>query len=171
MFRVKDFKKWDMQPRLLTNEEIADPLKVIHEVFDYAHLPDLRNNLWEWLKTTVSGNFNKSSLHFRDRESLLALYERMQKLLEAAHLLLVAKNLTTTKLPSPNKQEVSDNLIESVPVPAAELKPIVDRLIHLLSPDFVFELGKVAENGTLPVYHFIVALPGTASRTYADCQD
>jgi hypothetical protein len=76
--RVKDFNKWDLQPRLLTDEEIADPMKVVDEIFDYAHLPDLRHTLWEWLKTTISGNFNKSSLHFRDRESLIAFYEKMQ---------------------------------------------------------------------------------------------
>lgn len=101
--KANDFNRWDQQPRILTDKEIAEPMIVVNEVFDYAHLPDLRNTLWEWLKTTVSGNFNKKSLHYKDRESLLAFYEKIQKLLEASHLLLVAQRLTT-----PAKQNHTD---------------------------------------------------------------
>lgn len=169
--RVKDFNKWDLQPRLLTEEEIADPMKVVNEMFDYAHLPDLRNTLWEWLKTTISGNFNKSSLHFRDRESLIAFYEKMEKLLEAVHLLLVTKKLARPGIRNTTTHaHTVDHFIQEV-VSAAELVPIIERLVALLSPEWVFKMGRIQElNSQWPVYYFLVVLPSSATRTFADCQ-
>jgi HEPN domain-containing protein len=169
--RVKDFNKWDMQPRLLTEEEIADPMMVVNEVFDYAHLPDLRNTLWEWLKTTISGNFNKSSLHFRDRESLIAFYEMMEKLLEAAHLLLVTKKLARPGIKNSTTVASTVNYHIQGVAPATELVPIVERLVALLSPEWVFEMVRIQElNGQSPVYYFLLVLSNTATRTYGDCQ-
>jgi HEPN domain-containing protein len=169
--RVKDFNKWDLQPRLLNEEEIADPMKVVNEVFDYAHLPDLRNTLWEWLKTTISGNFNKSSLHFRDRESLIAFFEKMEKLLEAAHLLLVTKKLARPGIKNSTSVASTVNHPVQDVAPAAELVPIVERLVALLSPEWVFEMGMIQElNSQLPIYYFLVVIPNTSTRTYGDCQ-
>ena len=168
---AQNYNKWDGQPRLLSDEEIAEPMKVIHEVFDYAHLPDLRNTLWEWLKTTISGNFNKGSLHYKDRESLLAFYEKMQKLLEASHLLLVARNLT-----APSKQHITalsvktKNVTAQRLVPATELMPIIDRLVALFSQEYLFEMGSIQKiHQSVSIYFFLLVLPNTATRTYAEC--
>jgi len=70
----------------LTKEEIANPNLVIDELFDFAHLPDVRELLWEWLKTTVTGSYTKT-LTAREREAIIILYEKMEKLVEAAHVL------------------------------------------------------------------------------------
>jgi HEPN domain-containing protein len=169
---AQNYNKWDSQPRILSDEEIANPMKVVYEVFDYAHLPDLRNTLWEWLKMTVSGNFNKRSLHYKDRESLLAFYEKIQKLLEASHLLLVAQHLT-----APAKQSNTDvssrtknNNYQQL-VPAIELVPIIDKLVALLSPEYLFEMGSLQElHNPTPLYFFLLVLPNTTTRTYAECQ-
>ena len=171
--QANDFNKWDQQPRILTDKEIADPLMVINEVFDYAHLPDLRNTLWEWLKTTISGNFNKKSLHYKDRESLMAFYEKMQKLLEATHLLLVAKKLAVRSSKESASQTTSTikEVVQKIAL-ATDLVPIIERLVTLLSPQLIFEMGTLQEtNAPLPVYYFLVVLPNTCTRTYAACQE
>ncbi len=61
-------------------------MAVIDDFFSYAHLPQVRELLWEWLKTTVTGNYNKS-LSRRERADLLYFYEQLTKLTEAVHLL------------------------------------------------------------------------------------
>lgn len=83
-----EYPEWEMQPRLLNKEEVTDPGIVLDEVFDYAHLPEWRSLLWEWLKITVSGTYNTESAEY-DRSSILYMYEKLQKLIEAAHLMYV----------------------------------------------------------------------------------
>jgi HEPN domain-containing protein len=171
--QLRDSNKWDGQPRLLTDEETADPMRVVYELFDYAHLPDLRNTLWEWLKTTVSGNYNKPSLHYKDRESLLAFYEKLQRLLEASHLLLVTHRLQKTKRkPEPTPSLPADDISpKPVLAPETELAPLIDKLVGLFSPQFLFDMGKIQEPlSDQPVYHFLLVLPNTATCTYAACQ-
>lgn len=73
-------------PYSLSKEEMENPYLVIDEIFDFAHLPDAKEILWEWMKTTVTGNFHKS-LNAREREAILVLYEKLDRLLEAAYLL------------------------------------------------------------------------------------
>ncbi len=70
----------------LTKEESDNPQQVLAELFDFAHLPELKQLLWDWLKTTVTGSYNKT-LNNRERSNILLLYEYLDKLLEANHLL------------------------------------------------------------------------------------
>lgn len=81
-----NYPEWEMQSRLLTKEEVTDPSIVLNEIFDFAHLPEWRTLLWEWLKITVSGTYNTESAE-AERNSILFLYEKLQKLIEAAHLI------------------------------------------------------------------------------------
>ena len=70
----------------LNEQEIANPYLVIDELFDFAHLPDVRELLWEWLKTTVTGSYHKNLSH-NERYAMLTLYEKIEKLVEAVHIL------------------------------------------------------------------------------------
>jgi hypothetical protein len=81
-----DFPAWEYRSQQLTPEEVQQPTRVLHELFDYAHLPELRAVLWEWLKCTVTGGFVET-MDLQQRNSILFLYEHMQKLIEAAHLI------------------------------------------------------------------------------------
>ena len=76
--KQSEYPEWEMQPRLLNKEEVTDPGIVLDEVFDYAHLPEWRSLLWEWLKITVSGTYNTESAEY-DRSSILYMYEKLQK--------------------------------------------------------------------------------------------
>ncbi len=81
-----DYPEWEMQSRLLTKEEVNDPTIVLNERFDFAHLPEWRNLLWEWLKLTVSGTYNTASAE-SERGNILFVYEKLQRLIEVSHIL------------------------------------------------------------------------------------
>lgn len=70
----------------LSEAEMADPVLVIDELFDFADLQDTRELLWSWLKTTVTGTFHKD-LSASERSAIITLYEKMEKLVEAAHVI------------------------------------------------------------------------------------
>jgi len=74
----------------LTQTENADPQLVIDELFDFAHLPDIRELMWEWLKVTVAGTYHKE-LSSSERSAILSLYEHLTRLVEAAHVMHIAK--------------------------------------------------------------------------------
>lgn len=83
---LHDYPSWELKPRKLSQEQMQDPLLVIHDFFNYSHLPEIRQQLWELLKTTVSGNYCRQ-LTRRERSDMLHFYEQLEKLVEAAHLL------------------------------------------------------------------------------------
>ncbi|MDE3252799.1 MAG: hypothetical protein KGO92_08325 [Bacteroidota bacterium] len=87
---MKTIKKGMETPVYPKNSALQDPYRVLDELFDYAHLDELEILLWEWLKTSVCGNFNKE-LTRTERNSLLTLYEKLQQLLEASHLIHLQK--------------------------------------------------------------------------------
>jgi hypothetical protein len=70
----------------LSKAEVNDPNLVIDELFDFADLPDVRELLWGWLKTTVTGTYHKD-LSASERSAIITLYEKMEKLVEAAHVM------------------------------------------------------------------------------------
>jgi len=74
---------------VLSPAEIRDPRMVIDELFDFADLEDIRNLLWEWLKATISGGYHKE-LHRHDKQAILVLYEKLEKLVEASYVLKTA---------------------------------------------------------------------------------
>jgi len=78
--------KQPIAPQQLTENEIADPQLVIDDLFDFAHLPDIRELLWDWLKVTVTGTYHKD-LSASERSAILTLYEKMNRLVEAAHVI------------------------------------------------------------------------------------
>jgi len=91
---IHEYRPAELEPRKLSSEEIANPYEVINELFSYGHLPQLREALWEWLKLGVSSSNHHESQ--RDRANLLYLYEKMEKLIEAAHIIYQRKRSQTT---------------------------------------------------------------------------
>lgn len=83
---VQDASQWKKHFHQLNEKEIADPYLVIDELFDFAHLPDVRELLWDWLKTTVTGSYHKT-LTPAERYAIITLYEKIKKLVEAVHIL------------------------------------------------------------------------------------
>jgi hypothetical protein len=82
---LSDYPAWELEPRKLSSEEIADPSLVIASLFDFAHLPQVRAHLWELFKTLVAGNYPE--LKRREKTDFIILYEKLEKLIEAAHII------------------------------------------------------------------------------------
>ena len=80
---------------VLDEAEIADPHLAIDEFFDFSHLDDARNLLWEWMKATISGQF--ASLEPEEKEAIIVLYEKTEKLMEAAYALHTGKKPPSAK--------------------------------------------------------------------------
>ena len=92
---VKDVHR-EINVQKLSKEELEDPYLVIDELFDFAHLPEIRELLWEWLKTTVIGSFPKK-LTATERSAILGLYEKIEKLIEAVQVIQNNKKLNIKK--------------------------------------------------------------------------
>jgi hypothetical protein len=82
---LSDYSSCELEPRLLAKEEVSDPYLVIHDLFSFAHLPSIREQLWEFFKLTVSGSYHKASR--KDRANLLFFYEKLETLVEAVHII------------------------------------------------------------------------------------
>lgn len=82
---LSDYPSAELEPRNLSKEEISDPYLVISELFDYMHLPQVREALWNWLKVSVTGGFKNESSN--ERQNLLGMYEKMAKVMEAVYLI------------------------------------------------------------------------------------
>ena len=82
---LSDYNPCELAPRKLTDEEIENPYVVIHDLFSYAHLPQIREHLWELLKITVSGNYHKKTRI--GRGNVLFFYEKLETLIEAVHII------------------------------------------------------------------------------------
>src|SRR5258708_35514561 len=70
----------------LTEEEINDPFLVIHNLFDFGDFSDIKKMFWEFFKATITGTYSKK-LRRDERIDIVTLYEYLEKLIEAAHLI------------------------------------------------------------------------------------
>jgi hypothetical protein len=84
---MSPFQKTGTRARRLAADELKDPRLVLARFFDYAGIDQQREQLWEWLKTMVSGSYSSRLLTKKQRYDLLYFYEQLQRLIEAAHLL------------------------------------------------------------------------------------
>jgi hypothetical protein len=95
---LSEYRPCELEPQKLTSIEIENPIMVIHSFFDFGHIPEIRMLMWDLLKTTVTGNYNRT-LSRRERSDMVYFYERLEKLVEAAHLVHVSyKNNPEKKL-------------------------------------------------------------------------
>lgn len=71
----------------LSEEEFSNPWLVVHAFFDHSGIESVKENMWDWLKVTVSGTFCTKMLDRDRRYDMLYLYEHLEKLIEAIHLI------------------------------------------------------------------------------------
>ena len=80
-----DFTAPDLLPRHLTKADIENPAAFLASLFDFAHLPELRSMLREWFNCTITGSWHQLSV--QERQDMVTFVEKMEQLLELAHLL------------------------------------------------------------------------------------
>lgn len=100
---VIDNHRGEFHPRKLTPEEANKPILVITGFFDFASLPQARELMDEWIKTTVTGSFNHE-LTRRERTSLYYFFGQVERLIEACYLLHSQKKYPASKRPVPKQK-------------------------------------------------------------------
>ena len=85
-----EYPSWELHPRKLTEEEVANPWLVIDSFFEYASLPQIRDELRIWLEITVTGNFPDHSNN-EQRNNLIYFYGQIERLIEATYILRILK--------------------------------------------------------------------------------
>ncbi|RAJ80111.1 HEPN domain-containing protein [Chitinophaga dinghuensis] len=84
--------KHDLQPAwmnrtfTLSLPEVQNPFEVLQNFFLLDDLYGLRESLWEIIKSTVTGSFNKE-LDRNTRGDMVFFYENLERLIEASYLL------------------------------------------------------------------------------------
>ena len=76
---------------MLSTEETQNPYMAFYNLFDFADLEALKGYLWLWLKITVTNGYTKEMYKFTDRDMIFIIYEQVQKLFEAAHVIYEEK--------------------------------------------------------------------------------
>lgn len=166
---IRDYMEWELKPRELTKEEIANPYLVINDLFDFAHLPSIREMLWQWLKATVTSTYC-IYLDRNEKYDLIYFYEKIQKLIEAAHLIhKEVKNVSRE-----NESYESDCLLPTLtpqPLACPELiKPTLEKIISTCKADQVF-LTSCYIDADMNLkghacYDLLILLPGTANQPF-----
>ena len=164
-------------PQKLTPAEIENPHQVIYDLFDFAHLPRIRELLWDFFKTTVIGNYNHD-LNRRERELLVTVYEKIEKLVEATHI--INENQKVTKKPVFEKYSFSEENINLnnlnrlarsyyVEIDLHEnLKKVVETIIRITNAEKLFWSGFSINTRNRPQFDFLVLLPPNAKYSYSD---
>lgn len=164
-------------PQKLAPEEIANPHQVIYDLFDFAHLPRIRELLWEFFKTTVIGNYTHD-LHRRERELLVTIYEKIEKLVEAAHI--INEKQKESKKPvfetypynaeninSVNLSRLSGSYQVEI-VLQEKLKTVVETIIRITNAEKLFWSGYTINSRHRPQFDFLVLLSPNAKYSYSD---
>lgn len=91
-----EYPAWELHPRKLNNKEVKNPHIVIDEFFDYARITQVRDLLWAWLESTVTGDFPKGLKRIQ-RERIISFYNHIEKLIEGVHVIHVQQKKTSLK--------------------------------------------------------------------------
>jgi HEPN domain-containing protein len=166
-----------LPPQKLTPAEIDNPHQVIYELFDFAHLPRIRELLWEFFKTAVTGNYSHD-LHRRERELLVTMYEKIEKLVEAAHI--INEKQKELKKPIFETYPFSAENINSINltriaeahqveiVLQEKLRTVIESIIRITNAEKLFWSGFTINNRNRPQFDFLVLLPKNAKYSYSD---
>lgn len=69
---------------------MTNPHLVFKDLFSTFHHDESRELMWEWLKSTFCGNFS-TELDVNEKVMIAVLYEKLEKLIDAAHIIYASK--------------------------------------------------------------------------------
>jgi hypothetical protein len=159
----------------LTDEEINDPYLVIEDVFQFGHLPDLREMLWNSFKSNITGTYHKE-LTRKERNEIVYLYEYMERLVEAAHIINESRKTTDIKdntlvLYPINSENINRTAIEricnkSATTTSKELQSIITTIARFTNAEKIFFISLATEANRKVQYDFLALLPGNNPLTF-----
>lgn len=82
---LESYHPCELHPRELTADQISNPLLVLSEFFDFAHLPQHRQELKQLVEIVVTGSYSRLSIE--ERGDVIYYFRLFEKLIEAAHLI------------------------------------------------------------------------------------
>jgi HEPN domain-containing protein len=163
---IRDAGKHNRSFRL-TEEERLNPYLVIRDTFSGNNIHGIRKMLWAWLKTSLaekhSGQPKKESLN------LIDVYERLEKLIEAAYIINEERRLkgfTAEADPVPGQygQQIHGNK------PAdASLQATISFLISAVNPEKIFLLNKNAVYAKDPAgADLLIVIPDSSQKAFKE---
>jgi HEPN domain-containing protein len=161
----------------LNTDEKTNPFLVLHQLFDFANVAGIKDLLWQWLKITVTGGYTKKYTSYNEREHIVLLYEHLEKLLEASHLIYLSRKKTIDEQLSrlENQKtgqttpffEREDNISNAL---KEQLQQLSTSIVDLVFPAFIFYLGSsTPKNLDEPTiennlrHYVLVIMPSTAT--------
>ena len=171
----------------LSEEEINDPYLVIKDFFQFGHLPEIREMLWDSFKATITGNYPKR-LDRRERNDIVYLYEYIERLVEASHLInenQKLKNLSNEKLSSTSNELVfSPFLSENIKTSEIEticdkidfakirqVETIIQAIVSNTNAEKVFFVEFKNSVNDTKQFDFLALLPGNSQLTFKEYQE
>ena len=127
---------WYNQPLRLNDDQLNNPEFALDDFFEFYHLNEVREILWQWVTEVVSSPRNISSSH-HDRHNHLFFYEKLEGLVEAAWVINrgkapVVDGTSPTFIRNEQKDRYSkpERLIEKVAVhPIAVIQEVFSQLL------------------------------------------
>jgi len=164
----------------LTDEEKSNPYLVIDDIFQFGHLPDLREMLWNSFRSTITGTYHKE-LTRKERNEIVYLYEYMERLVEAAHIINESRKTTDIKdntlvLYPVNSENIKRTGIEKICNKSAissakELQTIITTIARFTNAEKIFFISLAIEANRKVQYDFLVLLPGNCQLTFKEYQN
>ncbi len=164
----------------LTGEEINDPYLVIEDIFQFGHLPDLREMLWNSFKSNITGSYHKE-LTRRERNDIVYLHEYMERLVEATHIInenrktSVIKDNTVVLYPidseNINKAAIERICNKSTLSTPKELRSIITTIGRFTNAEKIFFISLATEANRKVQHDFLALLPGNSPLTFKEYQN
>ena len=171
----------------LTKDEINDPYLVIKDLFQFGHLPEIREMLWESFKATITGNYPKR-LDRKERNDIVYLYEYIERLVEASHLInenQKLKNSPYEKSSSETDEPVLYPLLpENIKITNIKaiceksnlnttdhFQTIVETIVQTTNAEKVFFVNIDTTKEDIVQYDFLALLPGNSQFSFKDFQN
>ena len=164
----------------LTDEEKNDPYLVIGDVFQFGHLPDLREMLWNSFKSNITGTYHKE-LTRKERNEIVYLHEYMERLVEATHIINESRKTTGTKdntlvLYPINSENINRTGIERICNKSTlstpkELQSILTTIARFTKAEKIFFISLTNEADRKVQYDFLALLPGNSPLSFKEYQN
>lgn len=169
----------------LSYEELVNPLLVIDRLFDFGKIDEIRELLWLSFRATIIGDYPKK-LTRNQRNDIVSLYEFIEKLVEAAHLIYVDKKeaapqaTSSTQGDEPvfypylpehiNKVNIESHCSEEGNIGSNLLFNIVQTIAEFTNVEKIFLVNSVKQADWSQHFNLLVILPESSPLTYVHCQ-
>ena len=88
--------QWYNEPLRLSKEQKDNPVLVFEGFFEFYHLNEVRETLWEWLVEVLSSR-NSISQEGNERANHIFFYEKLEQVVEACFIMQKENQVETNE--------------------------------------------------------------------------